>query len=87
VGTFLDPAGNGNIDSRNDPVNYAGGADSKDDKGRPLGLTTTWTTATGSTTAGTFRILLKHQPELKSDTSDSSVGETDLDVTFTVNVD
>jgi len=83
---FSDPSGNGNIDNRSDPLNYAGGTDSKDVNGRPLGLTTTWTTAANATSGSTFRILLKHQPGLKSDTSDASQGETDLDVSFTLNV-
>jgi len=87
--TFSNPAGNGNIDARADAVNYLGAGNSKDANGRPLGITTTWTTATltGTTPrAGTFRVLLKHQPDLKTDTSDSSTGETDLDLTFTINV-
>jgi hypothetical protein len=82
---FSDPTGNGNVDNRTDPLNYAGGSNSKDANNRPLGLTTTWTSA-ASTAAGTFRVLLKHQPDLKSDTSDSNTGETDLDITFTINI-
>ena len=82
---FSDPTGNGNIDNRNDAVNYNGGANSKDANNRPLGLTTTWTAAT-SVASGTFRVLLKHQPGLKSDTSDSNTGETDLDIQFTINI-
>lgn len=86
--TFADPMGNGNIDNRADAVNYTGGTNSKDENGRPLGITTTWKTAsiTGTVLSGTFRVLLKHQPDLKSDTSDSTAGETDLDLTFTINV-
>jgi hypothetical protein len=83
---FSDPSGNGNIDGRNDPLNYTGGTNSRDANGRPLGITTTWTTAGNATAGATFRVLLKHQPGLKSDTSDSSTGETDLDVSFTLNV-
>jgi hypothetical protein len=83
---FSDPSGNGNIDGRNDAVNYTGGTNSKDKNNRPLGLTTTWTTPASSVFGSAFRILLKHQPDLKSDTSDSTTGETDLDVTFTLNV-
>lgn len=82
---FAEPSGNGNIDHRADPLNYTGGTYSLDDNGRPLGLNTTWTTS-GSAGSGDFRVLLKHQPDLKSDTSDSTMGETDLDVTFTINV-
>ena len=38
---FEDPAGDGNIDNRNDDVNYS----DEDSKGLPLGLTTTWRTS------------------------------------------
>jgi len=82
---YSNPAGNGNIDNRSDPVNYTGGLNSRDANNRPLGLTTTWTSAASAAT-GTFRVLLKHQPDLKSDTSDSNTGETDLDIEFTINV-
>jgi hypothetical protein len=82
---FSDPAGNGNVDNRGDVVNYTGGPNSKDANNRPLGLTTTWTSA-ASTASGSFRVLLKHQPNLKSDTSDSNTGDTDLDITFTINI-
>ncbi len=78
---FSSPAGDGNIDNRADAVNY----DDEDANGLPLGLQTSWTTAEAS--SGNFRIILKHQPDLKSDTSDSSTGETDLDITFTVTVE
>ncbi|MBA4057877.1 MAG: hypothetical protein C0490_24385, partial [Marivirga sp.] len=78
---FEDPAGDGNVDSRNDDVNYS----DEDSKGLPLGLTTTWRSAPATST-GTFRVMLKHQPDLKSTTSTSADGESDLDITFTVNV-
>jgi hypothetical protein len=84
-GLFSDPSGNGNIDNRNDPLNYGS---SIDKSGRPVGLTTTWTTAnTASSGSNAFRILLKHQPQIKSATSTSSDGESDLDLTFVINVD
>ncbi|MBY0435354.1 MAG: hypothetical protein K2U26_14700 [Cyclobacteriaceae bacterium] len=84
---FSNPSGNGNIDNRADAVNYEGGGASKDKNGRNLGIVTTWTTVTTtSALSGAFRILLKHQPNLKSDTSDANTGETDLDLTFTMNV-
>jgi len=82
---YSNPTGNGNVDNRADVVNYTGGSNSKDVNNRNLGLTTTWTSAT-TTASGTFRVLLKHQPDLKSDTSDSNTGETDLDITFTINI-
>jgi hypothetical protein len=84
-GLFASPTGNGNIDSRNDPVNYSVGTGHVDKNGLPLGLVTEWT-AGEEPGSGTFRVLLKHQPGLKSATSSSSDGETDLDLTFTLNV-
>jgi len=77
---FSDPAGNGNIDNRADPLNY----EDEDANRQPLGLETTWTAGTAA--SGTFRVVLKHQPDLKTATSDVNVGETDLDVTFTITV-
>lgn len=77
---FTDPAGDGNIDNRADDVNY----EDEDSNSLPLGLETSWTTATAS--SGTFRIVLKHQPDLKSASSGSSVGETDLDISFTIDI-
>lgn len=79
---FSDPSGNGNIDNRNDAVNYL----DEDVNGLPLGLETSWT-STDDLASGAFRIILKHQPELKSSTSDSSVGETDLDISFEISVE
>lgn len=78
---FSDPAGNGNIDNRADVVNYL----DEDDGGLPLGILTDWTTA-NATATGTLRIVLKHQPGIKSATSTANDGESDLDVTFNVNV-
>lgn len=81
-GVFSNPSGNGNIDNRNDPLNYGSSVDSK---GLPLGLTTSWTTSAVATSgAKSFRILLKHQPEIKSTTSTSIDGESDLDLSFTI---
>ena len=79
--TFSNPTGNGNVDNRSDVVNYV----DSDSKGLPLGLETSWTTinATGN---GTFQVILKHQPDLKSATSKSTDGESDLDVTFNLTV-
>lgn len=82
---FSNPTGNGNIDNRADAVNYTGGSNSVDMNNLPLGLTTTWATSINAA-SGSFRIILKHQPETKSRTSDSNVGETDLDISFTLNV-
>ncbi len=78
---FSDPTGNGNVDNRADVVNY----NDKDDNGLPLGLSTEWTAATAAA-AGTFRVILKHQPDLKSASSTATTGESDIDITFTINV-
>jgi hypothetical protein len=78
---FSNPAGNGNYDNRADAVNY----NDEDVDGLPLGLSTVWTT-TDVAAAGTFRVVLKHQPGVKSATSAVTDGETDLDITFTINV-
>lgn len=79
--TFSNPTGNGNVDNRSDAVNYV----DRDSKGLPLGLETSWTTI-NETGTGTFRVILKHQPDLKSATSTSNDGESDLDVTFSLTV-
>jgi hypothetical protein len=78
---FSNPAGNGNIDARADAVNY----NDEDENGLPLGLSTSWTTA-AATASGTFRVMLKHQPDLKTATSTANTGESDIDLTFTINV-
>jgi hypothetical protein len=79
---FSDPAGNGNIDNRADPVNYVGEY-ATDANGLPLGLGTEWTTG-AEVASGQFRVMLKHLPGLKTATSGSDVGETDIDVVFDV---
>jgi hypothetical protein len=79
--TFSSPTGNGNVDNRNDVVNYA----DADNNSLPLGLETNWTTI-NATGTGTFQVILKHQPNLKSATTTSTDGESDLDVTFNLTV-
>ena len=79
---FSNPAGDGNIDSRPDPLVYS----DEDENGLPVGLITAWTTG-GASSAGSFNVLLKHQPDgQKSATSDSTVGGTDVDITFSINI-
>jgi len=80
-GVFSSPTGIGNINAAG-TVNY----EDEDVGGKPIGLTTSWTTAASSTTGKSFSILLKHQPEIKSNSSTSADGETDLDITFQLNV-
>ena len=77
---FTDPAGDGNIDNRADAVNYK----DEDESGQPIGLETSWTTA--GLASGTFHLVLKHQPDLKTGTSTAATGETDLDLEFDINI-
>jgi hypothetical protein len=78
---FSDPPGDGNIDARSGEVDY----NDSDAGGLPLGLSTSWTAAS-TPGSGTLRIVLKHQPGTKSATSESTDGETDLDLSFDVTV-
>lgn len=79
---FADPTGNGNIDNRGDAVNY----NDTDSNGNPVGLSTTWTAGGHTDAAGIFRVVLKHQPDIKSATSTVNDGGTDLDITFPINI-
>ena len=81
-GIFSDPTGDGNIDNRDDAVNY----NDEDENGLPVGLSTTWTAGAHTESAGQFRVILKHQPDEKSATSDSNTGGTDIDITFPLNI-
>jgi len=81
-GIFTDPTGNGNVDNRNDPLNY----NDTDANGLPVGLSTTWTTGEHTENAGEFNIILKHQPDLKTATSDATTGGTDVDITFPIEI-
>jgi hypothetical protein len=78
---FFNPAGNGNIDNRSDGINY----NDSDENGLPIGLNTNWSSSVNAA-SGKFRVMLKHQPDLKSQTSTSSDGETDFDIEFIINV-
>ena len=77
---FTSPAGNGNIDSASDPINY----NDSDGNGNSLGLYTSWTT--GSASTGTFTVQLQHQPDVKTATSGSTDGDTDFALTFNLNI-
>ncbi len=79
---FSDPAGDGNVDNRDDALRY----NDEDDNGNPVGLSTQWTTGGATSSAGKFRVILKHQPDLKTATSDSSVGGTDVDIEFDLSI-
>lgn len=77
---FTSPAGNGNIDSASDPLNY----NDADGNGNSLGLNTSWTT--GSASSGTFTVQLQHQPDVKTATSGATDGDTDFALTFNLNI-
>ena len=77
---FTSPAGNGNLDSASDPINY----NDSDGNGNPVGLNTSWTT--GSASTGTFTVQLQHQPDVKTATSGSTDGDTDFALTFNLNI-
>ncbi|MEL7423255.1 MAG: T9SS type A sorting domain-containing protein, partial [Bacteroidota bacterium] len=81
---FTSPAGDGNVDERDDTaINY----NDFDENMLPVGLNTSWETECGEEiTTGDFRVILKHQPGVKSATSTVNDGGTDVDLTFTVNV-
>ena len=78
---FFNPIGNGNIDNRSDGINY----NDADENSLPIGLSTNWSSSVNAA-SGEFRVMLKHQPDLKSQTSTSSDGETDFDIEFIINV-
>jgi hypothetical protein len=77
---FASPQGDGNIDAREHPLGY----NDHDSNGLPVGLETGW--HTGAAASGTFRVVLKHQPDVKSEVSGFEQGETDLDITFPVQI-
>ncbi|WP_299760253.1 hypothetical protein [uncultured Pontibacter sp.] len=59
--------------------------DDFDSNGRPVGLMTRMITGNAGE-SGTLTVTLKHQPGLKDANSDISVGETDVEATFTVSI-
>ena len=78
---FSDPTGDGNTDARDDLVNY----NDQDGGGLPLGLSTDWTT--GDAGSGTFRVVLKHQPDgIKTASSGVNDGDSDIDITWDITV-
>tara|TARA_B100001057_G_scaffold500427_1_gene615419 strand:+ start:1498 stop:2100 length:603 start_codon:yes stop_codon:yes gene_type:complete len=77
---FTSPAGNGNVDSASDPLNY----NDADGNGNSIGLNTSWTTGVAS--SGTFTVRLQHQPDVKTATSGATDGDTDFALTFNLNI-
>jgi len=79
---FTDPDGDGNIDNASDPLNY----NDRDGNGNPLGLSTSWTTASSTLSGGSFTARLQHQPDIKTSTSGATDGDTDFDLQFVLNI-
>lgn len=80
-GVFADPLGNGNVDNRNDAVIYT----DVDVNQLPLGLTTSWTTGEPFL-AAQFRLVLKHQPDVKTAISTINDGVTDIDLSWELEI-
>ena len=81
-GAFTNPTGNGNIDTAADPINY----NDQDENGNPVGLSTTWITASTTSSVKSFTVRLQHQPDVKTATSGSNDGDTDFALTFALNI-
>lgn len=79
---FSDPTGNGNIDKASDDIHY----NDQDGNGNALGLSTSWETSPTQLSGGSFRVVLKHQPDVKTSTSGANDGETDFDLEFVLNI-
>jgi hypothetical protein len=58
---------------------------SKDGKGLPLGVTSTWTAAATAGT-GTVNITLKHKPGIKAAGDSFAIGDTDISLDFSLRV-
>ena len=98
LGNFLDDGfGTGPYGNENGIVNYADvetthqslpldGVSPRNDV--PVGLLTTWETGDVSTSTQQFRVVLKHQPGIKTaDTNSNTDGSgTDLNATFSINI-
>ncbi len=76
---FTDPTGDGNRDADGGPINY----NDEDENNNPVGLSTNWTTG-DPITNGSFRVTLKHQPDIKTSTTTVLNGDTDFDLDFTL---
>ena len=78
---FAMPMGDGNIDASSDTILY----EDEDENGLNVGLETFWTT--GDAATGTFTARLQHQPDIKTATTGATDGDTDFNLTFTLNIE
>lgn len=77
-GAFSNPTGDGNIDAvEPNAVVY----NDTDGNGNPVGLSTTWTTSSAPLT-GNFKVMLQHQPDVKTSASGAGDGDTDFALPF-----
>lgn len=79
---FTNPAGNGNIDNAADAINYL----DKDGNGNAVGLTTRWTTSSTVLSGGKFKVMLQHQPGIKTAATGATDGDTDFAIQFVLNI-
>jgi hypothetical protein len=85
---FNSPSGRGNIAPNTGSINYLDeDSDAQDGSGNPVGLTTLWTTRGNTLTDGQFRVILMHQPDIKSSTTTTNDGEDDFDLTFELDIE
>lgn len=79
---FTNPTGDGNIDNIEDEaIVYL----DEDEGGLPLGLETRW--VAGDANQGTFRVVLKHQPDgIKTATSGINDGESEVNLTWNIEI-
>ena len=80
-GAFLDPEGNGNIDNFSDSINYI----DYDRYNNPVGLETYWITG-NQIQNGLFKVILMHQPGVKTSTSGIFDGDFDFNLEFILNI-
>lgn len=66
-------------------VNINIGGFNNDPMGRPLGVTSVWTTGVASG-PGTVKVTLKHKPGAKGANDPVTVGETDIEINFAARV-
>lgn len=87
-GIFADPAGDGNIDQFDDPINYNDeDSQAQDGSGNPIGLSTTWTTGEHTEEEGEFTLTLRHLEDNKTANSTADDGGEDIDITFPIHIE
>lgn len=84
---FTNPAGDGNIDQFDDPLNYNDeDSEAQDGSGNPVGLSTKWTTGGAANPSEKFRIMLRHLADDKTANSTADDGGEDLDIEFQIEI-